>query len=76
MEAITSCVDTLTFSTFLQSPSGRAGKPHAQRVWQDPLLHDHVAKRVAQRPLQLLTQLQGADVALLPDLEADVQLSV
>lgn len=72
--SINSVTGALTFSTFVWNPCSWARKPHAQRVWQEPLLHDRVTERVAQRPLQLIAQLQWADVALLPDMEADVQL--
>lgn len=48
----------------------------AQRVGQHSQLHDHVAERVAQRPPQLVAELQRADVALLPDVKANAELCV
>lgn len=47
-----------------------AGGLHAQWGWQHKELHDGVAERVTQGPAQLLRQLQQADVALLPDIQA------
>lgn len=47
-----------------------AGSLHAQRGWQHKELHDGIAERVTQGPAQLLRQLQQADVALLPDVQA------
>ena len=45
-----------------------------KRVGQQVELHDHVTQRVAQSPLELLSQLQGADAALLPHIKADQHL--
>lgn len=66
--------DDLTFGLFSLSFACRAERPHAERVWQESQLHDDVAESVAQRPPQFVAQLQGADVALLPDVKPHIQL--
>jgi len=53
---------------------GRTEGPQTQGAGQHLQLHDHVTHGVAEGSLKLVSQLQGADVALLPHVKAHVHL--
>ena len=48
---------------------GHAERLLAQGVGQHPQLHDDITEGVAQSTAQLVGQLEGADITLLPHIE-------